>query len=97
MIPKRMHFNGDWINNVAILSRYEGVKDKISVIYVLYGEMLTIKDFLESSNKSYELTNSIENIGRTILIDSIFNTYSNTKNRPPEKEKKVGASFLLKI
>ncbi|KAJ52189.1 hypothetical protein BD780_003777 [Clostridium tetanomorphum] len=48
--PLRMYFSNEWIKNVSSLSYIDSVKLYIDKIYLLYGELMTIKDLLETSN-----------------------------------------------
>lgn len=45
--PIRLYFSNEWIKNVAMLEKY--IRDHVSEIYLLYGELLTIADLLGSN------------------------------------------------
>jgi hypothetical protein len=62
-MPIRMYFSSEWIKNVAMLEKY--LRDDVSEIYLLYGELLTIADFLGNNKDAADAIIS--------LADKVFN------------------------
>lgn len=87
--PELMFFSNDWIKNVAVLKNELEKKeesdstDYIQEIYLLYGELFTIKDYLEKvkiNESIYEplLKNSIRSLA-VKLFDGDFNPLKSTE------------------
>ena len=78
--PKRMYFSNDWIKNVAIISRDVTINQKINDIYNLYGELLTIKSFLEedltSNNIKNDMVLGVDRIAKLIMKNETYDRFN---------------------
>lgn len=55
-----MFFSNEWIKNVALISNDLRIADKIADIYLVYGELLTIQEFLSNYNPYTCVGNEID-------------------------------------
>jgi hypothetical protein len=81
-MPIRMYFSNEWIKNVAMLEKY--LRENISEVYLLYGELLTIADLLESSIDSDD---AIISLGDKVFNKENFIDPLNIANKTRDKTK----------
>lgn len=100
MEPKRMYFNRDWIQNTAIISNDIRINGMVNDIYTLYGDLLTIKDFLEveaNTTKSQgDLIIGIDRIGRKILKEDIYNRFNINVGNIDSKDSEYARKLINK-
>lgn len=100
-IPNRMYFCNNWIERVALFSHSNELKDKIDEIYLLYGDLMIIRDLLckniifdtntpkytELKEKIIEISKKAFNIEGTALSDiNTNNTYDANQWEDVKKE-----------
>lgn len=64
-IPQRLYFSNEWIKNVSAMK--DGLENKdMSQIYQLYGDLLTLKEFLKV-NQNSELDEELKRISNKVF------------------------------
>lgn len=81
-IPIRMYFSNEWIKNAAMLEKY--LRNHISEIYLLYGELFTIADLVKNSINSDD---AVISLGDKIFNKEHFINPINTSKQPEERTK----------
>ena len=73
--PKKLYLSDNWIKNVAVL-KDKLQNEEINFIYTLYGDLHTIKDFLNDKNENHSnLDDSIKSLYKKVFIfdESVIN------------------------